>query len=124
MAGSGAVNAYIDGRICLIEQSASDAVLHELGHTMGLYTGISGEQYGSWNYSPNGIVISNQISFDVTGGSIDAAPLRVWRPWLGGGSWFDFMGRTNPFWIIPEELHQVYQTLSGLLGASSSKVLS
>ncbi len=124
MAGSGAVNAYIDGRICLIEQSASDAVLHELGHTMGLYTGISGEQYGSWNYSPNGIVISNQVSFDVTGGSIDAAPLRVWRPWLGGGSWYDFMGRTNPFWIIPDEFHQVYQALSGLLGPSSAGALS
>ncbi len=102
--------------VIMIEEGNGEAVVHELGHRMGLY--VSPEQY------------------DMPGGSLRLVGMTGWSPdprvsvnrnssgyhflAANGTSYYDVMGNVNPFWIHPSTLGQMGMGLYDILGYQTS----
>lgn len=113
MAGQGLVFRRIDTRIAIVEQTAPDAVIHELIHTLG----YSREQY--LDYPPDGISMDDHIGYS-PGGDIDGSTIRAWPSWAGGIRYYDVMGRGKFQWILPVTWFSAYNGLRAELGSSGS----
>ena len=120
--------------VVFVDEGAPQAVLHELGHSIGLYTS-GGEQYsfktvdnfgnpiarvyfgGKREY--NGAMVQNAVLFNDTGFTdLGQVPRGIHHvPGDPKRVFFDFMGASTPIWIIPTSLESVYRGLHALLGA-------
>ncbi|MBE7502320.1 MAG: putative Ig domain-containing protein [Verrucomicrobiales bacterium] len=115
--------------VVMVEEDNPEAVLHELGHTLGLYLGteqydftttdhlgnpIAQVQYGSYR-EWNGAMVQSAVLFNDLGyGGIPRILHVPPRPTV---NYYDFMGASTPQWIIPTSLDAVYKGLRPLLGS-------
>ena len=118
--------------VVFVDESTPQAVLHELGHSIGLYTGS--EQYAfstidnlgnpiaqvifNGKREKNGANLRNAVLFNDTGfRDFGQLPVGIHHvPPSPSRIFFDLMGASTPIWIIPTSLESVYRGLYGLLG--------
>jgi len=120
------VNMGVAREVVIVDARQPDAILHELGHSLGLYTWW--EQY-KYSTGPDGrgnrmdyecgAKVENVTAFLPETNTVSGVvPYRI-RHFPGGNDQYlyDFMGATyNLFWIVPTSLADVYTGLRGLLG--------
>ena len=120
------VNMGVAREVVIVDARQPDAILHELGHSLGLYTWTEQYDYsagpdgrGNQMIKDCGAVVENVTAFLPETHTVNGiVPKRI-RHFPGGNDQyvFDVMGATyNMFWIIPTTLADVYTGLRGLLG--------
>jgi len=117
MGGGDGVYLNLRHRIILVDENKPEAIFHELGHAIGLYTRT--EQYGWFNYPPNGRPVEGVTLFlnqattsnPTVNGVFVGDPGRVLHTPSSGQWWHDphlvvvdVMGNTAPFWPHPNTL--------------------
>ena len=117
MGGGDGVYLNLRHRIILVDENKPEAVFHELGHAIGLYTLT--EQYSWFNYPPNGRPVEGVTLFlnrattsnPTVNGVFVGDPGRVLHTPAAGQWWYDphlvvvdVMGNTAPFWPHPSTL--------------------
>jgi len=107
----GAAYAW-SSRILFVAEHKADAVLHELGHGIGLYTGWGNEQYEL--HPPNGLPVERVTRF------YTETPVRRRIDHLPGSTdfWYDLsdddfyymdiMGSIGPVWTMPETVQSFH----------------
>lgn len=115
--------------VVMVEEDNPAAVLHELGHTLGLYLGteqydftstdhlgnpIAQVQFGDYR-EWNGAMVQSAVIFNDQG--YGGIPWILHVPPRPKVNYYDFMGASTPQWIIPTSLDAVYKSLRPLLGS-------
>lgn len=115
--------------VVMVEEDNPAAVLHELGHTIGLYLGteqydftttdhlgnpIAQVQFGNYR-EWNGAMVQSAVIFNELG--FDGLPRILHVPPRPKVNYYDFMGASTPQWILPTSLDAVYKGLRPLLGS-------
>lgn len=114
-------NTAVDRGILLVDSTKPTAVLHEMGHAIGLYTGK--EQYNS--SPPDGIEVRGATlfktedgyvhSFSGDGGRIRHMPTHS-HSWYSHQGWIDVMGAQDvPVWPITSTLDSFRSNFQGRL---------
>lgn len=108
----GAAYAW-SSRVLFVAEHKADAVLHELGHGVGLYTGWSNEQYEL--YPPLGLPVERATTFRTavpTRRRIEhmAGSADFWYDLSGEDAYYymDIMGNVSPLWTRPETVESFH----------------
>ncbi|NLF78777.1 MAG: hypothetical protein GX573_24055, partial [Chloroflexi bacterium] len=121
----GAAYAW-SSRILFVAEHKPDAVLHELGHGIGLYTGIWNEQYQK--YPPYGLPVEHATRFHTeTPGRRRfehlPGPSDFWYDLSANEAFYymDIMGCIGPLWTRPETVQSFHNWFQGnLVNAQST----
>ncbi len=116
--------------VVMVEEDNPEAVLHELGHTLGLYLGteqynftttdhlgnpIAQVQFYDGTREWNGAMVQSAVMFNDLG--FGGFPRILHVPPRPTVNYYDFMGSSTPQWVIPTSLDAVYKGLRPLLGS-------
>ncbi len=112
----------------LVDEFSPDAALHEIGHSMGLYTGT--EQYNcSYGYTGGGYLspgrgldLAAMSAFNGSGRSgkaVESGKIRHF-PACMHNSVYDVMGAKNPQWIGQGTFHEMQTWLESHLGLNEA----
>lgn len=130
-AGSDGVDLRGFRNVALVDETAPGAALHELGHALGLYTGVvESEQYNL----PDGVDSAGNRIVNGSGACIEGITAfngtkLATKAFAGDiahfpANWdvkvYDFMGSKDSHWILPSSLEMVYPALRGLLGTPTN----
>jgi hypothetical protein len=113
--------------IALVDEGSPGAALHELGHALGLYQGVTdSEQYdlatgedgaGNLVIKGSGAYLQGVTAFNGSQRHTPAFSGDLWHfPSELRSAVFDFMGGKEPHWIVPSSLNVVHAALRTLLG--------
>lgn len=105
-------------QIIFVDEEKPSAIMHELGHAAGMYTGIANEQYQL--YPPAGIELAGMTLFNPTEPPDSRFALKHFLlegyPYAASDYWFDVMGNSNAYsWVIPSTYQGFYEYLLGRL---------
>ncbi|MBP1464688.1 hypothetical protein EYB53_003090 [Candidatus Chloroploca sp. M-50] len=105
-------------QIIFVDEAKPSAIMHELGHAAGMYTGIANEQYQL--HPPAGIELAGMTMFNPTEPPESRFAFKHFLladyPYAARDYWFDVMGNSNAYsWVIPSTYQGFYEYLLGRL---------